>query len=167
MAQNRAEEASAEAARSLALNPSLIGAYIALAEASNFAGRPDRALEFADTAIRLSPRDPGLPEFYHDKGWALFMKRQYDQAIEWLGRAAAMAPSQKFTQLLLASALALTGHEAEAHAALQRYLALAGVNSTTIAQLRAGQLAIADNPVWVEYNKRLFDGLRKAGMPDQ
>jgi TolB-like protein/class 3 adenylate cyclase/cytochrome c-type biogenesis protein CcmH/NrfG len=166
IAQNRAEEGIVEAERSLALNPSFINAYWALAEASNFAGRPDRALEFSDTAIRLSPRDPLLWAFYHDKGWAFFMKGQYDQAIEWLRRATAIAPSVKFTQLRLASALALTGHEAEAHEALRRYLGLAGVNSTTIAQLRAGQLAIADNPVWVEYNERLFDGLRKAGMAE-
>src|SRR5262249_45917559 len=87
MAQNRAEEAIVEAERSLALNPSFINAYVALTEASNFAGRPDRALEFADTAIRLSPRDPLLRWFYHGKGWALFMKGQYDLAIEWLRRA--------------------------------------------------------------------------------
>ena len=54
MAQNHTEAASAEAERSLAMNSSFIGAYIALAEASNFAGRPDKALEFADMAIRLS-----------------------------------------------------------------------------------------------------------------
>jgi adenylate cyclase len=156
-----------EAERSLTLNPSYITAYIALAEASNFAGRPDRALQFSDTAIRLSPHDPLLRWFYHYKGWAFFMKGQYDLAIEWLGRAAAIAPTQKFTQLLLASALALTGHEANAQAALQRYLALAGVSTTTIARLRAGQLAIADNREWVEYNERLFDGLRKAGMEER
>jgi TolB-like protein/class 3 adenylate cyclase/Tfp pilus assembly protein PilF len=167
LAQNRAEEAVVEAEHSLALNPSFISAYVVLAEASNFAGRPDRALEYAGLAIRLSPRDPLLRWFYHDKGWAFFMKGQYDQAIEWLRRAAAISPTQKFTQLLLASGLALTGHEAEAHAALQRYLALRGVNSTTIVQLRAGQLAIADNPVWVDYNERLFDGLRKAGMAER
>jgi tetratricopeptide (TPR) repeat protein len=166
MTQNREEEAIVEAERSLALNPSFITAYVVLATASNFAGRPDRALEFSDTAIRLSPRDPALPWFYHNKGWAFFMKRHYDQAIKLLDRAVALAPLQKFTQLLLASALALTGHEAEAQAALHRYFSLGGVNSRTIAQLRAGQLAIADNPVWVEYNERLFDGLRKAGMAE-
>jgi hypothetical protein len=61
----------------------------------------------------------------------------------------------------------LRGREAEAHAALQRYLSLSGVNATTIVQLRAGQLAIADNPVWVEYNERLLDGLRRAGMAER
>jgi len=47
---------------------------------------------------------------------------------------------------------------------LQRYLALLGVS---IAQLRAQQLALANNPTWVAYNERLFDGLRKAGMPQE
>jgi hypothetical protein len=26
---------------------------------------------------------------------------------------------------------------------------------------------LADNPKWVAYNERLFEGLRKAGMPEQ
>ena len=56
---------------------------------------------------------------------------------------------------------------AEAHKALQRYLAFPGVGTKSIAQLRAQQLAIADNPTWVVYNERLFDGLRKAGMPEE
>jgi len=36
-----------------------------------------------------------------------------------------------------------------------------------IAQLRAQQLALANNPTWVAYNERLFDGLRQAGMPEE
>jgi hypothetical protein len=59
----------------------------------------------------------------------------------------------------------LTGQEAEAREALQRYLALPGVATKSIAQLRAQQLALANNPTWVAYNERLFDGLRQAGMP--
>lgn len=165
MAQKRTEEAIVEAERSLALNPSYMQAYFALCEANNFLGRPDRALELADKAIRLSPRDPYLFVFFHDRGWALFMKTQYDQAIEWLRRAAAITPLN-FTLLLLSSGLALTGHQTEAHEILKRYLAL-GVSSTTIAQLRAQQLSLADNPVWIDYNERLFDGLRKAGMPEE
>jgi hypothetical protein len=37
-----------------------IDTYLALCSANNFLGRPDRALELADKAIRLSPRDPLL-----------------------------------------------------------------------------------------------------------
>ena len=166
MAQKCTEEAIVEAERALVLNPSYMEAYIALGVANNFAGRPDRAMEFADRAIRLSPRDPYLWAFFHDKGWAFFMKGEYDQAIEWLRRSVAIAP-HNFTLLLLSSSLALTGHQTEAHETIKRYLALDSVKTTTIAQLRVQQFSLADNPDWTAYNERLFDGLRKAGMPEQ
>ena len=132
--------------------------------ANNFLGRPDRALELADKAIRLSPRDPHLRILYHMKGWALFMKRQDDQAIEWLRRAEG---GTVFTELILAAALALTGQQADAHETLKRYLVVNGVTSKTIAQLRKQQLSLAGNSTWVAYNERLFEGLRKAGMADE
>ena len=166
IAQKRTEEAIVEAERGLVLNPSFMEAYLAIGDANNFLVRPDRALEVADKEIRLSPRDPYLWAFLHEKGWAFFMKGEYDQAIEWLRRSVAIAP-HNFTLLLLSSSLALTGHKAEAHETIKRYLALDSVKSTTIAQLRVQQLSLADNPDWIAYNERLFDGLRKAGMPEQ
>ena len=72
VAQGRTQEAVVEGERSLALNPSYINAYVALCSANNFLGRPDRALELADKAIRLSPRDPFLRELYHHEGMGLF-----------------------------------------------------------------------------------------------
>jgi adenylate cyclase len=168
MAQNRHEEAIVEAERSLALNPSFIDAYDPLCAANNFLGRPDRAIEAADMAIRLSPRDPFIWVKYHVKGWAFFMKEQDDHAIEWLRRTAAAAPgAEPFTYLLLASAYALNGRQAEAQDELKRYLSLSRTKSTTIAQLKKQQLSLADNPTWVAYNERLFEGLRKAGMPEE
>jgi TolB-like protein/class 3 adenylate cyclase/Tfp pilus assembly protein PilF len=164
MAQKRHEDAVVELERSLALNPSFIDAYTGLCDANNFLGRPDRCLELADKAIRLSPRDPFVRFLYHMKGWAFFMKQQDDQAIEWLRRAEG---SDIFTELLLASALALTGREAEASETLKRYATLTDVTTKTIAQLKSQQLSLADNPRWVAYNERLFEGLRKAGMPDE
>jgi hypothetical protein len=91
------------------------------------------------------------------------MKQQYELAIEWLRRAEHIAA---ITDLLLASALALTGRSAEANKMLDHYKAFPGVNTSTIAHLRIQQFALADNPEWVAYNERLFDGLRKAGMPE-
>jgi tetratricopeptide (TPR) repeat protein len=173
MSQNRHEEAIVEAEHSLTLNPSFISAYFALASANNFLGRPDQALFFSDKAIRLSPRDPVLWVFYHEKGWSYFMKGQYDRAVDSLRQAVAIVSSRsslasaKFSLLLLASSLALTGHQEQAHAALWRYLSLGGVSTTSTTQLRTQQLALANNPVWVEYNERLFSGLREAGMAEQ
>jgi adenylate cyclase len=164
MAQGRTQEAVAAGERSLVLNPSFIEAYVALCAANNILGRPDRALELTDKAIRLSPRDPHLRILYHMKGWALFMKQQDDQAIEWLRQAEG---GDVFTELILAAALALTGQEADSHETLKRYLSVNGVTSKTIAQLRKQQLSLADNPTWLAYNERLFEGLRKAGMPEE
>jgi adenylate cyclase len=168
MAQNRHEEAIVQAERSLALNPSFMEGYEILCLANNFLGRPERAIEYADTAIRLSPRDPYIFSNYHSKGWAFFMNAQDDHAIEWLHRSAAAAPgAEPFTYLLLASAYALNGRQAEAQDELKRYLSLSRTKTTTIAELRKQQLSLADNPKWVAYNERLFEGLRKAGMPEE
>jgi adenylate cyclase len=168
MAQNRHEEAIVQAERSLSLNPSFIEGYEILCLANNFLGRPDRAIEAADKAIRLSPRDPYIFSNYHTKGWSFFMNAQDDHAIEWLRRSAAAAPgAEPFTYLLLASAYALNGRQAEAQDELKRYLSLSRTKTTTIAELRKQQLSLADNPTWVAYNERLFEGLRKAGMPEE
>jgi adenylate cyclase len=168
MAQNRHEEAIIAVERSFALNPSFIDGYDILCLANNFLARPDRAIEYADMAIRLSPRDPIIYAKYHFKGWAFFMKEQDGQAIEWLRRSAAVAPGvEPFTYLLLASAYALNGRQTEAQDEFKRYLSLSRTKTTTIVQLRKQQLSLADNPKWVTYNERLFDGLRKAGMPEE
>jgi adenylate cyclase len=165
-AQKRNEEAIVEAEQILALNPSFILVYDLLCEANNFLGRPERCIEDADKAIRLSPRDPLLWVFYADKAWALLMQQQDDQAIEWVRRSLAIAPDTSVQQLLLTSALALTGRQAEAREALGRYLSLKG-SSKTIAQLRPQHRALSDNPKWLAYSDRLMDGLRRAGMPEE
>jgi len=140
-------------------------AYAALCAANQQLGRPDRCLELVDKAIRLSPRDPLLWLFFLLREQAFFMKGQYDQAIYWARRGVAITPQVEML-LDLSSALALTGHQAEAREALKRYLALGDVHAKTIAQLRAGLFSRADNAAWADYTERLSDGLRKAGMPE-
>ena len=161
--RNRHEQALGEAERALALSYDYIGANFVRCLANGCLGRPDLTLEFADEAIRLSPRDPALRLFYFYKGWAFFMKQQYEAAIDWVRRAEHFDP---FADLPLAAAFALTGHPAEAKKALDHYLAYPLVKTTTIAQLRTHQFALADNPEWIAWNERFFDGLRKAGMPE-
>ena len=67
----------------------------------------------------------------------------------------------------LVAALALTGHDVEAREALQRYLALPSTGPLkTIAAWKAFFSAQGGGPARVEANERLYDGLRKAGMPE-
>ena len=68
----------------------------------------------------------------------------------------------------LVAALALTGHDAEAREALQRYLALPSTGPLkTIAAWKANQCPQGGDPRFVEMNERMYDGLRKAGMPEE
>jgi adenylate cyclase len=164
VAQKHFEEAIVEAELSLALNPSFVSAYNGLCTASSLVGRPQKAVEYADKAIRLSPRDPLLYVFHLQKGFALSLLHQEDQAIEWLRRTVAAAPQWPLPQALLAAALAETGHEAEAREMLKRYLSLSGTRARSIAQWK-GQLP-SNNPVFLAYAERLAQGLRKAGLPE-
>jgi len=163
MAEGHHEEAIVQAERCLTLNPSDVDGYMVLGIANNFLARPDRSLEVADKAIRLSPRDPHLSGFYEIKGEAYFIKRQDNNAIEWLQRQmAAAARADPYGLALLVSALALTGQLAEARDALAQYLSSSNNQSKTVAQFRAQQLSLAKSPKWVSYNERIFEGLRNS-----
>ena len=94
--------------------------------------------------------------------------KNYDQAIESARRAIAINPNNPFAHLALVAALALTDHDAEARAALQRYLALpSSAPLKTIAAWKAHPSEQGSDPRFVEMNERTLDGLRKAGMPEE
>jgi adenylate cyclase len=164
LAQRRFEEAIVEAERSLALNPSFVTAYAGLCTASSLLGRPEKAVEYADKGMRLSPRDRWLYVFYLQKGFALSLLHRDDEAIEWLNRAVVSAPQWPLPQALLAAALAMTGHEAEAREMLKRYLSLSATRAKTIAQWK--EQLLSDNPAFSAYAARLAEGLRIAGLPE-
>ena len=64
------------------------------------------------------------------------------------------------------AALALAGHETDAREALKRYLALPSIGRSTIAAFKAYFSAQGGGPAAVEVGERIYDGLRKAGMPE-
>jgi tetratricopeptide (TPR) repeat protein len=166
-AQKRHEEVLVEDERSLVLNPSFIPTYVDMCAANLFMGHPEKTIEIADWAIRLSPRDPLLPFIYVFKGLAYVALKEDAQAINAYRRAVAMAPEYNNAQRLLAAALALNGQEAEAREVLQRYLSLPTTQIKTISQWRAFAGTLSDNPAVVASNERLLEGLRKAGMPEE
>ena len=107
-----------------------------------------------------------MHSFYGCKAWALLMLQQDDRAIEWLRKTLAI-DALPISQLLLTSALALTGRDAEAREALKQYLSLKATTTKTIAEFRPQHRAVSDNPKWLAYSDRLNEGLRKAGMPEE
>jgi len=150
MAQGRHEQSILEAEKALVLNPSTIEGYMAMGVANNFLARADRSLEVTDKAVRLSPRDSFLLVFYGIKSEAFFILRQDDNAIEWARRSLALAPyPDPYTSLILISASALSGQQAQAGEALKAYLADGRAKSKTIAQFQSQQLALARHGGWV------------------
>jgi adenylate cyclase len=167
-AQGRPEDSAAEEQRSLALNPSYVSAYTGLAMAHNFLGKPEEAITDVDRAMRLSPRDPLIGIFYWIKGWSLFMLHHDDQAVDWLRRSIAASPELAFPFLWLIVGLEETGQDAEAREVCRRYLALQS-GLKTIAQVKAWQdrLWPSNDPISFDTKTRWFEGLRKAGMPEE
>jgi len=169
MAEGRFDDAIAERERALALDPNDANAVAGLGETYLFLGQYEKAIEFTDKAIRLSPHDPNLFFWYWDKSIDYFGLQQYDQAIESARRSIAINPNFAHTHGILAAALALIGHEAEARDALERYTALRKLKS--IAAVKAALPPPSADPrvraSSDRSNARIIEGLRKAGMPEE
>ena len=166
-AERRFDDAIAEYERALTLDPSGVVALGGLSFTYNDVGQYEKAIGFFDKAIRLSPRDPDLFFWYAGKSWAYFALEQDDRAIEWARRSIAINPNFWPPHCLLAVALVLTGHEAEARDERQRNAALFPYKS--IAAVKASWLApppSADPRVRATFD-RIVEGLRKAGVPEE
>jgi adenylate cyclase len=165
--QARHEEAIAELERALVLNPANADATEGLGWSYFYLGQFEKTLEYMDKAIRLSPHDPVFGDYYDGKSYAYFGLKKYDDAIEWARRASVNEP---LFNTDLAAPLALTGHEAEAREALQRFLALpSSAQLRTIAAYKAFNAHYINanpDPRLLDYLDRYYEGLRKAGMPE-
>jgi class 3 adenylate cyclase/TolB-like protein/Flp pilus assembly protein TadD len=167
--QGRAKEAIAEHERALTLDPSNTDAVGQLGWDYGNLGEFDRSLEYLNKAIQADPNNPGLAMWYGSQASDDFGLKNYDQAIELARRAIAIKSNYNpSSHMILVAALALTGHDAEAREALQRYLALPSIGPMkTIAAWKALQMSQGNDPRWLEMSERTNDGLRRAGMPEQ
>jgi tetratricopeptide (TPR) repeat protein len=130
-------------------------------------GEFGKSVEYLDKAIRVSPYDRSVPYWCGGKAQASFGLKRYDQAIEQLRKVIAINPNDiPWAHTILVAALALTDHAAEAREALRRYLALPSAGPLkTIAAWKAH----LESQHWLpaEVGERMYDGLHKAGMPEQ
>lgn len=162
----RPDQSIDEAERSLELNPSFAPAYITIASGHLVAGRPEKAIDVADQALRFFPHDPGAPVLLLIRGVSFFALTRYEEANDMLRRTISANPDATLARLYLIASLALSGHDEDARESLRQYLALPGNNPKTIAQLRA-QNPYVGLPGVKDYQARRSEGLRKAGMPEE
>jgi adenylate cyclase len=158
--QFRAAVSQAEAA--LADDPNNADAHAERGFWNVFLGHSEDGSAGIETALRLSPRDPGV------SWWQFFMCHvythlaQWDQAIEWCDKSIASG-NQSFLPLVdLAAANAWAGHDKEAkEAAAQLQKVYPGFTVQTWAGMHW-----SDDPTFNAQYQRIVEGLRKAGIPE-
>jgi Flp pilus assembly protein TadD len=133
------------ARRAVAVDPNNPSPHYVLGRVYAHLGQADKALEEYDRGIELSPKGSSVSSYYREKGNVYFGLKQYDQAIESARRTVALDSGDWSAQTGLIAALALTGRDAEAREALQRYLALPSSGPKTIATFKAS-IALSDKP---------------------
>ena len=163
--QNRLAEARIEFETAIVLDPNDSFSHVQLAVTLLYLGEPAAAVPEAETALRLSPRDPQLWGYYWPLGWARLLLNEVDAAIEMLTRARAANPRNWHNHFVLAAALGLKGDLDGAKAALAGALE----RNPGVASL-AGYRAFHPwgNPqYWTLFEKTAAVGLRQARFPDK
>jgi len=163
--QKRFDEAKGEFERAIALNPSQMAAYGLLALAYFNTGEPEAAITLVEKAQHLSPLDALRANWFGVAGLCSVTLHRDDQAVDWLRRSLAVNDKGASVHIFLAGTLGLIGHDAEAREELQLYLAMPEARVKTIAALKLQRNS--DNPSYLATRERFYEGLRKAGMPEE
>ena len=127
-----------------------------------FTGRAEETESHVLEALRLSPRETAAYAMILVAGLAKLYLGRDEEAAAWLRRSIEANRNFPLAHFLLASAFAHLGEMSEAGAATKAGLAL---DSTfTIQRFRAG--ASSNNPTYLAQRERIYEGMRKAGVPD-
>ena len=107
--QRRSAEAIPEYEAALALNRNWVTAFAALGRCKIRIGPIEEGIAAQEQAIRLSPRDPNIWNWYFRIGEGHLLQSRIDDAILWLERARNANPAPGFVHAYLAAAYALGG----------------------------------------------------------
>jgi tetratricopeptide (TPR) repeat protein len=144
--------------RALALNPNLARSWNLSGWVRVWRHEPDTGIEHFERALRLDPLDPARHLVQEGMAYAHIRAQRYEEAIGWAERALQTHPKAANAARALAIGKALTGQLDEARSAIKRLLE---INP-------AARLANLPMLLYVpaEFQARVADALREAGMPD-
>jgi TolB-like protein len=108
----------------LAVSPSSAVTYILGGVIHGWAGEAERAIDWGERALRLSPFDPWAFAASHALILGHFHRGRYGEAADAAHRAVLSNPAHSISHMLLAAALAKLGRLREARAAATRVLEL-------------------------------------------
>ena len=139
-------------------------AYATRGDMLNWAGRAAESIAEDETALRLSPRDPGRNMWQYGICHAYTHLAQWEKAVEWCQKSIATDAGTWFPYVDLAAASAWLDHDAEARAAIAGLLKVyPGFTVQTFADVAA---RVTYNPTFADQIQRILEGLRKAGLPE-
>ncbi len=161
----RAAEGIAECEHALTLDRNLAHAHSVIGRGKIFVGRAEETEAHVAEALRLSPRDTMAYVWMNIAGVAKLHLGSWEQAAVWFRRAIEANRNYPPPHFPLAAALAQLGRLDEAHSAVKAGLALNPAFS--ISRARAAWAAMSDDPTYLAQLEPIFDGLRKAGLPEQ
>jgi len=151
--------AIAEYKMAIQLNPSAAHSYAWLGWAQSFSGRAEEALDNFRAAMKLSPRDPIFGWFNNGMAASLFHLSRYEESVEWARKALQYPNSPWLIRAFLVSALTHLERDEDSAKALADLLGLQP--DCTISLVQRLLLTTDD-----AYREHLFEGLRKAGLPE-
>ena len=167
--QGRYEEAILEYEMVIALNRNWVLVIAALGWCKFLTGSIDEALLLHEQAIRVSPRDPGIGNWYDRIGRIHLLQSRTNEAIGWLEKARGANPAHPGIRIDLAAAYALEDQFQLATAELTEARLLSGGDRfSSIAHLKTLPGAGGGVPkIRALFEATYFAGLRKAGMPEE
>lgn len=163
-ARHMYEAAIPEYETAIAANRNWVVAIAALGICKFFAGDIEGAIPAQELAIRLSPRDPHLPNWYWRIGMVHLLQSRIDAAILWTEKARTANARLPGPHAWLASAYALNGdmERATTELAEARRLSRDG-RYDSIARYQASFGSSSTNTL---EETTFFAGLRLAGVPE-
>ena len=165
MMTKRAAEGIAKCEHALALDRNLASAHSFIGRGKTLVGRAEETETDVAEALRLSPRDTMANTWMMHAGFAKNQLGSWDQAAAWLRRAIEANRNHPTAWFQLAAALAQLGQLDEAHSAVKAGLVLAP--ALTVSRARAVWTAVSDDPTYLGQLEPIFEGMRKAGVPEQ
>ena len=161
----RAAEGIAECVHALALDRNLAQAHALIGQGKIFIGRAEETEAHVAEALRLSPRDTWAYACMNMVGLAKLHLGSYEQAVAWFRRSKEANRNYPSAYFNMAAALAHLGRLDEANSAVQTGLALNP--AYTVSRVHAAWMARSDDPTYLAQLEPIFDGMRKAGVPEQ
>ncbi len=164
MSTKRGAQGIAECEHALALDRNLVSAHAFIGLGKIYVGRAEETEAHVAEALRLSPRDTVAYFWMTYAGIAKNHLGRWEQAVAWFRRAIEANRNYPHPHFVLGAALAQFGRLGEARSAVKAGLALDP--AFTISRFRANLAARCDDPTFLAQLEPIFDGLRKAGVPE-